>query len=241
MRSETVFHWPARHSTSLSLPGFLLLALALHALSFYLFQVIYPPPVLLPLPAATIELLDPSRPADQEMVTWAETEDPALLSGHRRQARPGQAALLPLPYAPFYSKTEPALEPLPLQQEEAKMPSAIPAAPVGLERTSALPRQADASFQPVQIIGEQDLARRLPAQLPEFSLTENSRYNGEPVRVLVHILRTGQIDQVYAYGSSGDEEFDRALITYLRSLKLAASSGDDTWEVVTFQYMRAAR
>ncbi len=74
-----------------AIAGFLLASAALHALCFYLFQVVYPPAISLLPPPAQVSVIAPTSDDARAFLNWLDAEDPALAS-QTRAAR-GRARL----------------------------------------------------------------------------------------------------------------------------------------------------
>src|SRR2546423_8642391 len=82
--SPLLFNWspPPRRSRALVL--FLIASVGLHALCFYIFQIVYPPTVaLLPAPAR-VSVISPDDSESVALLRWVEAEDPALASTTQR-------------------------------------------------------------------------------------------------------------------------------------------------------------
>lgn len=78
--NDLVFRWEKPGRGKWTLSGFLLGSLFLHALGFYLFQIVYPPAVALLPPPGRVSLISPDTDEGRQLLRWLEAEDPALAS-----------------------------------------------------------------------------------------------------------------------------------------------------------------
>ena len=79
-QNELIFAWDPRRQRKFAIAGFLFGSLALHALGFYLFQIVYPPAVALLPPPGRVSLISPDSDEGRVLLRWLEAEDPALAS-----------------------------------------------------------------------------------------------------------------------------------------------------------------
>ena len=75
-----LFEWerPARFRWKLL--ALILLSALVHAGTFFLFQIAYPPRVTIPPPAPEVSLLLPTTPENRALLRRIEAEDPALIA-----------------------------------------------------------------------------------------------------------------------------------------------------------------
>src|SRR5688572_9413356 len=99
-RDALTFAWLRSERLSFVLPACVLLSFAVHAGTFFLFQVVYSERVTLAPPAPSIRLLDPRRPDHQALWRLIESEDPAPTMS-AQTAVPEQ--LLEFPYRASYN------------------------------------------------------------------------------------------------------------------------------------------
>src|SRR3954468_10664621 len=83
-----IFDWSAPRARRISLLSFLGASAALHALCFYVFQIIYPPTISLLPPPARINLITGESEQGRLLLRWLEAEDPALSSTTQRPLDP---------------------------------------------------------------------------------------------------------------------------------------------------------
>ena len=75
-----LFRWERPRRRHFAIAGFLLASAALHALCFYLFQVVYPPAISLLPPPAQVSVIAPTSDEARTFLNWLDAEDPALAS-----------------------------------------------------------------------------------------------------------------------------------------------------------------
>ena len=130
MPGGLLFRWERPRQRKVAIAGFLLASAALHALCFYLFQVVYPPAISLLPPPAQVSLIAPTSDDARAFLNWLDAEDPALAT---RTERPADARAFQLPklaHIPSYLAVPPKLKELPARGSSHAAPSAMPPAPV---------------------------------------------------------------------------------------------------------------
>ncbi|MDQ2659145.1 MAG: hypothetical protein M3Y03_01865, partial [Verrucomicrobiota bacterium] len=119
-----IFDWTSKRSRKIPLAAFLLGSLLLHALCFYLFQIVYPVTVSLLPPPARVNLITADTGNGRLLLRWVEAEDPALSSTTQRSPN-AEAILPPEPaHVPSYAHHQPVLKQLPPLQPDLRIPSA---------------------------------------------------------------------------------------------------------------------
>lgn len=134
---QLLFHWERPRRRRLAILGFIGASLGLHALCFYLFQVIYPPAISLLPPPARVSVIAPTSADARSFLNWLNAEDPALASQTQRPAGAREYRLPKLAHVPSYLTVPPQLKSLPPEKIERAEPSAMPPGPV--EMTTAAP------------------------------------------------------------------------------------------------------
>jgi hypothetical protein len=81
-----LFGWEKPRRRKAAIAGFLFASAALHALCFYLFQVVYPPAISLLPPPAQVSVIAPTNPEARTFLNWLNAEDPALATQTQRPA-----------------------------------------------------------------------------------------------------------------------------------------------------------
>src|SRR6202008_2274876 len=105
-----IFSWAPTRKRRRALIVFLILSLLLHALCFYIFQIVYPPTVALLPPPARITLITPASEEGRSLFRWIDAEDPALAFTTRRPQETTLRALPKAEHVPSYSEIEPTLK-----------------------------------------------------------------------------------------------------------------------------------
>jgi len=109
---------------------FLILSLLLHALCFYIFQIVYPPTVALLPPPARMTLISADNPESLALLRWAEAEDPALATTTQRTPEAKSFVLPSIEHRPFYATHQPKLRTLPPLAPDLSIPSSAAVGPV---------------------------------------------------------------------------------------------------------------
>ena len=110
---DLLFHWERPRRRKLAIAGFLVLSAALHAFGFYIFQVVYPPPIALLPPPAQVTLIAPTSPEARTFLNWLSAEDPALASQTQRPSDARAFQLPKLAHIPSYVAVKPQLKNFP--------------------------------------------------------------------------------------------------------------------------------
>ena len=202
-----VFNWSPRRSRKLSLFSFISASALLHALCFYVFQVIYPPTVALLPPPARVSVITPDSDEGRLLLRWIEAEDPALSSTTQRP--PDVAPLTPPKpeHVPSYAGRVPPLKKIPPLEPELRIPSAQPPGPVPMLR----PRAAAAPSPQVvpTTLTFADADERLGApELPPLQFTTTNQELPEAAQFRVGISARGYVQYCFLETSSGDPALD---------------------------------
>jgi hypothetical protein len=132
-----VFNWAPPRRRWRALVIFLILSLLLHALCFYIFQIVYPPTVALMPPPARVTLISPDEPESLALLRWVEAEDPALATTTHRAPETKSFVLPPVQHRPFYTTHQPKLKALPPLAPDLSIPSSAAIGPVRLPQMKA--------------------------------------------------------------------------------------------------------
>ncbi len=157
-----IFSWETGRRRKVSLISFLAASALLHALCFYLFQIIYPPTVALLPPPARVNLITADSEEGRLLLRWIEAEDPALSSLTQRPADASTTSPPTPPHVPSYLRHEPALKQLPALRPDLRIPSAEPPGPSRCRRLRRPRRPAPsppacASSRPPQALGAPEI------------------------------------------------------------------------------------
>jgi hypothetical protein len=224
LREIGLFSWDGPGRRGVVLAGCIFLSFLLHAASFYLFQIVYPPALSLLPPPARVSLITPTTEEGRTLLRWVEAEDPALASSTLRPIEMKTARLPEVEHVPSYRMTEPALKSPPPFTVDLRMPSSQPPGPVIiphqrlLQKTAALPTTISFSDE-LQGFGKPSLAP------PKFVGSSNEAPSAISFRIAVN--RDGEVLYCFATNSSGDRELDEQARKYLALCRFNRKSAMD--------------
>ena len=233
-----LFRWERPRKRKAAIAGFLLASAALHALCFYLFQVVYPPAISLLPPPAQVSLIAPTSDDARAFLNWLDAEDPALAT---RTERPPDSRAFQLPklaHVPSYLAVPPKLKELPARGISQAAPSARPPAPVPVAPAvnSGPPVLASTVLIFSDELGE------LPVTRPESIFHASLRRDPpESARFRVAVDSLGIVRYSFLEHSSGDAALDEQARHYLVLCRFAKGerprSGEAlTWGTATFEF-----
>lgn len=220
--SGLIFDWDNPRRRRKALIGFLIGSLMIHALCFYLFQIIYPPAVALLPPPGRVNLISPNSDEGRALLRWLEAEDPALASTTQRPVD-GKALVLPMiQHAPSYLSRQPVLRDVPPLTSDLRVPSAQPPAPIErpLAQVQTTPKISSTTvrFSPeLEMFGA--------VQAPEMKFAAASRESPQAARFRVAVNENGEVRYCFLSNSSGDTALDEQARKYL-ALSRFSPTGD---------------
>lgn len=207
----TVFNWSPPRSRKVSLLSFVAASVALHALCFYIFQIIYPPTAAPPPPPARVNIITPASEEGRVLLRWIEAEDPALSSTTQRPPH-ASAFVPPKPdYVPSYVNRQPTLKEVPPFEPDLHVPSSRPPAPVALPRGS-IPGAAALVPTSVRFSVEAELGA---AVLPSLQFTVSSKEPPQAAQFRIALSPRGEVRYCFLQDSSGDSTLDDQARRYL--------------------------
>jgi len=216
-----VFRWPER-SSSLLLPAFFALAVAVHAMAFYLFQVVYPPTASIAPPPAHVTLLTPATAENRALLSWLEHQAPrpVVIPG---EPSPGIA------YTPSYRTGGP-----PPRSTIAEVATALPW-PSGLPPASRRSAPAEPTRPGIaSTLRVSESLRPRAASLPATVALAPEQGSRLPTVYLAAVTAEGEISHLFLQSGSGDPALDDAAGKYLRTLSLLKAPGAPLlWGTVT--------
>ena len=197
-----VFDWTPPRNRNVSLISFIAGSTILHALCFYVFQIIYPPTVALLPPPARVNVITAATEEGRLLLRWIEAEDPALSSTTQR---PPDAPAVDLPkpvHVPSYVNRQPALKEPPPYQPDLRVPSPQPPGPVPMSRPSP-------AGTPAVVATMLTFADDLGApELPPLHFTTSSKEPPQAARFRIAIGERGDVRHCFVESSSGDAALD---------------------------------
>jgi hypothetical protein len=209
--SPLLFSWSPPPQRSRALFLFLIASAILHALCFYIFQVVYPPTAaLLPAPAR-LSVISPDDPEALALLRWVEAEDPALASTTQRPQDYRALALPKLEHVPSYKNHQPRLKTLPETSADLTIPSSAAAGRMPRPQ-NALPHLLAAQKTSAVF---SDLPAQLSAALPAFTFHLSRPDAPGNARFRVAIDRAGTVHYCFLIDSSGDPALDEQARQFL--------------------------
>jgi hypothetical protein len=210
-----VFSWDSPRRRRTMLAAFLVLSLMAHALCFYVFQIVYPPPVALLPPPARVTFITPDSEEGRTLLRWIDAEDPAV--AFTTDPPPGGrlGALPKTQHLPSYSAVEPILKELSPLKVDLRIPSSRPPGAVqSIARTTALPRSTSRTY----ISFSKELDQFGAPTVPQFGFGTSNEEIPETLRFRVAVNDLGEIRYCFPINSSGDPALDeQARLQIVRS------------------------
>jgi hypothetical protein len=210
-----VFSWAPPRKRRRALIVFLILSLLLHALCFYVFQIVYPPTVALMPPPARVTLISPDDPESLALLRWVEAEDPALATTTQRLSETKSPVLPPVPHRPFYASHQPTLKTLLPVMPDLSIPSSAAIGPVRLPQMKAnasapgLTRKTTANFADLPAALGDPIFADSTFRLTRPDAPANARFR-------VAIDGHGTIRFCFLIESSGDPALDEQARNFLQ-------------------------
>ena len=229
--SDLVFDWPRPARFRWRFFGLILLSALVHAGTFFLFQIVYPPRVGIPPPAPEISLLLPTTPENRALLRRIEAEDPALAAAAPSVTPPN---LLQQKYLPSYNTVR--TQPRTVAAEAAVTRYPSPKDPLTLIRSGAQPALfADAALpsMPTRIDFSSALTARAPSTQPAWIFTARATAPLEPAAFLIGITDRGQVRHVFQQRSSGDPAMDAQAALFLPRFDFRPAESPIAWGIAT--------
>lgn len=215
-----VFSWAPPRKRRRALIVFLVLSILLHALCFYIFQIVYPPTVALLPPPARVTLISPDDPESLALLRWVEAEDPALTTTTQRLPETKSLVLPLVQHRPSYASHQPKLKTLlPLMPADLSIPSSAAIGPVRLPRMKAnasatgLARKTTANFADLPAALGDPVFADFKFRLTRSDAPANARFR-------VAIDERGAIRFCFLIESSGDPALDEQARNFLQLSRL---------------------
>jgi hypothetical protein len=232
-----LFHWEKPRRRKVAIAGFLLGSVALHALCFYLFQVVYPPAISLLPPPAQVSVIAPTSPEARTFLNWLNAEDPALATQTQRPADARAFQLPKLAHVPSYVAVPPRLKEPPARPTVDSVPSAMPPAPVPVLPAA---KPAPPLLAPATLVFSGALG-----PLPVAHSGLNCNFSGdEPPpssRFRVAVDSLGVVRYLFLEQSSGDAALDEQARRYLVLCRFEprpplTNNPGLTWATASFEF-----
>jgi len=211
LNNELLFQWEQGRPRKLAIAGFLVASAALHALCFYIFQVIYPPTVALLPPPARVNLLVPTSDEGRTLLNWVNAEDPARASQTQRAPDSKTLALPKLNHIPSYLTTAPTLKAPPPTTPDLRVPSPFLPAPVPTRQNQSITPSPAAPT----VVTFSDELQNVPVQKSDFKFRGSTNEPPQTAQYLVAVSSAGEIRYCFLQDSSGDPALDDQAHHYL--------------------------
>jgi hypothetical protein len=238
--ASLLFNWESPPRGKLAIIGFLAASAILHAFCFYVFQVVYPPAVVLLPPPARINLIAPNSEEGRTLLRWIDAEDPALAAATVRPPEARLRALPKLQHIPSYLAEEPHLKKLPPLIVEPRAPSSQPPDAVPIR-----PRQIAKTIvpSPTRVWFSEELTVLGAAKVPTPSFTASTNESPESLRFRIGVSPRGEIRYCFPLNSSGDSALNEQARQYLTLSRFpprsAMEEGSDQpliWGIATVEW-----
>ncbi|MBA2431424.1 MAG: hypothetical protein H0V56_04825 [Chthoniobacterales bacterium] len=199
-----IFDWDAPSGRKVLLGSLIVASTVLHALCFYLFQIIYPPTVALLPPPARVSIINGETEEGRLLLRWIEAEDPALASTTQR---PPDAQLAPPSprHVPSYHARQPVLKEPPRPLPDLRVPSPQPPAAVPLPRTAA---PTPALVAPTTLTFAMEPEAMGAPSIPALQFTASTKELPVAALFRVAIGPGGEVRHCFLQQSSGDAALD---------------------------------
>jgi hypothetical protein len=232
-----LFRWERPRGRKFAIAGFLLASATLHALCFYLFQVVYAPAISLLPPPAQVSVIAPTSEEARTFLNWLEAEDPAIASQTQRSADARAFQLPKLAHIPSYLAVPPQLKELPVPGMSDAVPSAMPPAPVPVAPAAKLAPPLKA---PTVLIFSDEL-RGVPFSHPELKFRASLPDAPESARFRVAVDSLGTVRYTFLEHSSGGPALDEQARHYLALCRFTMRGNeisDDglVWAIATLEF-----
>lgn len=233
--SDLLFRWDRPRQRRYAIAGFLLASAALHALCFYLFQVVYPPAISLLPPPAQVSVIAPTSNEARTFLNWLNAEDPALASQTQRSPDARAFQLPKLAHVPSYLAAPPTLKELPPRRIVVQAPAAIPPGPVP---DAPVAPPLPPVVAPSALNFSDPLGKLLVAH-PDLKFRASSREAPQSARFRFAVDSLGVVRYTFLEQSSGDAALDaqaRQDLTLSRFQMAAPTTQDLVWATATFEF-----
>ena len=230
-----LFRWERPRQRRFAIAGFLLASAGLHALCFYLFQVVYPPAISLLPPPAQVSVIAPTSNEARTFLSWLNAEDPALASQTQRPADARAFQLPKVAHVPSYLAVPPALKELPPRRVDPLAPAAMPPAPV----PDAPAAKPIAPVVAATALYFSDPLRDLTVAHLDLKFRITSREAPESARFRLAVDSFGAVRYTFLEQSSGDAALDaqaRHALAQSRFQMGKATTQDLVWASATFEF-----
>lgn len=232
--THLLFNWgpPRRRARALVL--FITLSLLLHAFCFYLFQIIYPPSVVLVPPPARVSLISNQSEEGRALLRWLDAEDPALISTTIRPAGSRWRDLPRLEHVPSYMNDRTVLKQLPSLYVDLAPPSVQPPGPV---RTAPRILPAKPTLVATAVEFSEEIAAFGKPNFPPTKFSAATNEQPANVRFRIAVNKRGEVQYAFPLNSSGDAALDAQACAHITQTRFPDLPNDSlVWGIATVEW-----
>jgi hypothetical protein len=216
-----LFNWGPPRARARALVVFIAASLFLHALCFYVFQIVYPPTVVLLPPPARVSLITASSSEGRALLQWIDAEDPALASATVRPPEAKSRMLPKLQHIPSYINERAALKEVPPLIVDLRPPSAQPPGPAPMINREAAPAN---TISPTGVAFSEEISGIGAAKFPATKFNASTNEQPDNVRFRVAINARGEIQYCFPLNSSGDASLNEQARQHIALTRFPARS-----------------
>jgi hypothetical protein len=216
-----LFDWGPPRRRARAIVIFVLASLLLHALCFYIFQIVYPPTVVLLPPPAHVSLITAATDEGRALLRWVDAEDPALASATLRPADSKLRVLPKVQHIPSYINERAALKEPPPLVVDLRPPSAQPPGPVPTITQESKPAPA---LIATNVAFSEELAALGKAHFPPTKFSAATNEQPENVRFRIGVNLRGEVRFCFPLNSSGDPSLNNQARQHLALTRFFVNS-----------------
>jgi len=231
---NSIFDWDRPRWNS-RLLWLILVSLGLHFVALYIFHVVYPSTTSLPPPAAQVAVLNPQNPQDRRLLDWVELNDPSAISAPRVDDSL-ITKLVPSYRATFADET-PEIQPSQTGAPAQEVPTPSLFAPDNLFLRQIRPTPV---LPGSQFISHLEFGSDLKNREPEvIGVLPVSQRLAEPTTFFVGINKEGDVEYVFLWRSSQNDQLDHLAEEAVKRLKFKQGASE-AWDTVSLHWGTAA-
>ncbi len=235
--ASLIFNWEGPRRRKWAIATFIGASLLLHALCFYIFQIVYPPTVVLLPPPARVGLITNNSEEGRALLRWIDAEDPALTAVTHRQPEAWARALPKLEHVPSYLTQQPALKELPPLVVDLRPPSPQPPGPAPMLNREPAPHPITAATNVA--LSEEMVSLGKPA-FPATKFVALTNELPDNARFRIAVNSRGEVRYCFPINSSGDAGLNEQARRHIALARFPArsTSTDDalTWGMATVEW-----
>jgi hypothetical protein len=200
-----LFSWDSPRPQKTVLAIFVMLSLIAHAFCFYVFQIVYPTPVALLPPPASVTFIAPDTEQGRTLLRWIGAEDPALAFTTYAPPDTNLDAISKARHEPSYFALDPPLKKIPALKPDLRIPSSRPPGVVPLRSRKTV---SAAGAGRTYISFSNELEQFGAARIPQSRFAASNEETPQTLRFQVAVNGYGEIRYCFPINSSGDPWLD---------------------------------